>query len=78
MARSIDAARLRGHDVMVRVWVRLVMPCCALSSALTAILRELVKTARAEMASSPPSPFRLPAVCVSPRPPFLSSRMLLA
>lgn len=48
MARLIDAARLRGHDVMVRVWVRLVMPCCALSSALTALLRELVKTARAD------------------------------
>ena len=52
MARSIDAARFRGHDVMVRVWVRLVMPCRALLSTLTALLRELVKTARAETASS--------------------------
>lgn len=46
------------------------MPCRALSSALTALLRKLVKTARAEMISSPPSPFLLPAGCVSPRLPF--------
>lgn len=34
------------------------------------LLRELVKTARAEMASSLPPPFLFPAICVSPRPPF--------
>lgn len=75
MARSIDAARLRGHDVMVRVRVRGRF-CHAVRSHRPppiALLRELVKTARADgFLASAPVPIACGLLFSSPCRPVLA------
>lgn len=78
LARSIDADRCRCPDVIgVGMGSGAVLPYCVFSHPVPVLLRELVKTARAGMVSLFPLPFRLPMICVSPRPAVLPSRMCL-